>query len=101
MPTENLIFYEQTNKLLVTVPDAFARREESVLSWVWREGVEVGAEIEAGSEVADIQWDNNEREAIAAPANCSGKIKAVNPIGALFTFTILSFENGYGYFAEP
>ena len=78
MPTENLIFYEQTNKLLVTVPDAFARREESVLSLVWREGVEVGAEIEAGSEVADIQWDNNEREAIAAPADCSGKIKAVN-----------------------
>ena len=78
MPTENLIFYEQTNKLLVTVPDAFARREESVLSWVWREGVKVGEEIEAGSEVADIQWDNNEREAITAPANCSGKIKAVN-----------------------
>lgn len=78
MPTEDLIFYEETNKLLVTVPEAFARRTESVLSWVWREGVEVGEAIEAGSEVADIQWDNNEREAIAAPANCSGKIKAVN-----------------------
>ena len=78
MATDDLIIYEETNKVLVTVPAAFAQRPESVLAWVWREGIEVGEKIDAGLEVADIQWDNNEREAIAAPANCSGKIKAVN-----------------------
>ena len=78
MPSDDLIIYDETNKILVTVPDAFAQRTESVLSWVWRRGIEVGKEIDGDIEVADIQWDNNVREVITAPANCSGKIKAVN-----------------------
>jgi hypothetical protein len=78
MATNDLRIYDETNKILVTVPGAFAQRPESVLAWVWRRGIEVGEEVDAGIEVADIQWDNNQREAVTAPANCSGKIKAVN-----------------------
>ncbi len=78
MATDDLIIYDETNKLIVTVPDAFARRPESVLAWVWRRSIRVSGTIDAGSELADIQWDNNQREVVIAPANCSGKIKAVN-----------------------
>ena len=78
MATDDLIIYDETNKVLVTVPEAFAQRPEFVLSWVWREGIESGKAIDAGIEVADIQWDNNKREVIEAPPKCSGKIKAVN-----------------------
>lgn len=78
MATDDLRIYEETNKVLMTVPEAFARRKEALLSWVWRQGIKVGKSIDAGSAVADIQWDNNIREVITLPDNCSGKIKALN-----------------------
>ncbi|UCD29662.1 MAG: hypothetical protein JSV03_04050 [Planctomycetota bacterium] len=78
MTTDDLRTYDETNRVLMTVPEAFSRRPEAVLSWVWRKEVEVGKSIDGGVEVADIQWDNNVREVITAPGACCGKIKALN-----------------------
>jgi hypothetical protein len=78
MPTDDLRIYDETNKVLKTVPDAFAKRQEAVLSWVWRPDIEIGKSIDPGIEVADIQWDSNKREVIIAPDNCKGEIKSLN-----------------------
>ena len=78
MTTSDLITYVQINKELHTVPEAFARRDTSVLSWVWRRPVTIGSHIEAGDEIADIQWEDNTTEVIRAPSDCSGDISAVN-----------------------
>ena len=78
MPTEDLITYDETNKILWSVPAAFNQRPEAVVSWVWRRGIEPGATINAGMVLADIQWDDNKREAVNAPDNCNGNIKVRN-----------------------
>ena len=78
MPTDDLITYEETNKILWSVPAAFKQRPEAVVSWVWRRGIDPGATINAGTVLADIQWDDNNREAVNAPKKCAGKVKVRN-----------------------
>ena len=78
MTASDLITYVPSNKELLTVPEAFARRDKSVLSWVWRRPIKIGNRLEAGDEIADIQWEDNTREVITAPFDCSGEISAVN-----------------------
>jgi len=78
MTTDDLRIYDETNKVLMTVPEAFAMREEAVLSWVWRPHIEIGKSIDPEMELADIQWESNEREVITAPDNCSGEIESLN-----------------------
>lgn len=78
MASNDLVTYVQDSKELFSVPEAFASREKSVLSWVWRPPVQVGNYLEAGNEIAEVQWEDNAREVIVAPPGCSGKITAVN-----------------------
>jgi hypothetical protein len=78
MPTDDLITYDEINKILWTVPAAFNQRPEAVVSWVWRRGIEPEAAINAGTVLADIQWADNNREAVSAPDNCTGKVKVRN-----------------------
>ena len=85
MTTSDLITYVPANKELLTVPEAFARRDKSVLSWVWRQPINIGNRLKAGDEIADIQWEDNTKEVIIAPSDCSGEISAVN--------RNISFEN--------
>ena len=54
MTTSDLITYVPANKELLTVPEAFARRDKSVLSWVWRQPINIGNRLKAGDEIADI-----------------------------------------------
>ena len=78
MTTSDLVTYDQATSELRSVPEAFAGREKSVLSWVWRSDIQRGNHLEAGAEIADIQWEDNTREVIIASAECSGEISAVN-----------------------
>ena len=60
------------------MPEAFASRNKSVLSLVWRPEIKLDTIITPGKTIADIQWDNNEREALITPNNCTGKISFLN-----------------------
>lgn len=78
MATDDLVAWDNINRELRTVPEAFGARPRGVLSVVWRAGVEVGGAVKAGAELADIQWADNTRDVVRAPAGCSGSIAAVN-----------------------
>ena len=86
---EKLVTYDQDTRELRTIPDSFEARSLEVLSIVWRSGIDAGASISPGTELADIQWDDNSREPITAPDNCSGQIDSVN---RNITFENLPFE---------
>ena len=78
MNAGNLVTYDETNRTLWSVPGAFESRGETVLSIVWKAEIKKNRQVEPGDELADIQWGNNDRDIIYAPANCSGNIAAVN-----------------------
>ena len=78
MATDDLTTYDKTNKVLTSIPRAFEKKPESVVSWVWRPNTDPGDTVTPGAEIADIQWDDNTREAIKAPPKCSGTISAKN-----------------------
>ena len=86
---EDLVSYDQDSRELRSVPDSFRARSREVLSIVWRSGIDAGATISTGTELADIQWDDNSREPVTAPNNCSGQIDSVN---RNITFENLPFE---------
>ena len=73
-----LVTYSQKTRQLSAVPDGFAAQNMSVLSIVWKSGIDAGADISPGTELADIQWEDNSRSSIAAPDGCSGQIASVN-----------------------
>ena len=74
----DLVVYDEINKELRSVPNAFESRGETVLSIVWKPWIKSKKKITPGDELADIQWGNNDRELLSAPAMCSGEIVAVN-----------------------
>ena len=78
MSTDDLITYDETNKILMSVPHAFDERQASVVSWMWRPNIDPAKTVAPGTEIADIQWDDNAIEPVTAPAKCSGIIAAVN-----------------------
>ena len=78
MPTDDLITYEETNKVLLTVPEAFEKRRDTVVALVWKPGIDVGKTISPGTVLADVCWGNRPDEVITAPANCSGEISSVH-----------------------
>ena len=73
-----LVSYDENTRELGSVPDSFSDRGKEVLSIVWRPGIDAGTDITAGTELADIQWDDNSREAVVAPDGCGGRITSVN-----------------------
>lgn len=75
---DSLVTYDPTNRELRTVPEAFAARDLGVLSVVWRSDVDPGAQVEPGTELADIQWQDNSRGVLTAPDGCAGQISTVN-----------------------
>lgn len=72
------VSYDPDTRQLSAIPAAFAGRPMAVLSIVWSPGINVGKVIDAGTELATIQWEDNSRETFSAPEHCSGKIAAVN-----------------------
>ncbi len=72
------VTYIPSTRQLDTVPDAFEQRNLSVLSIAYNPGVDVGESVGPGDEFAVVQWEDNSREALTAPDNCSGKIADVN-----------------------
>ena len=72
------VSYDPNTHQLNAVPDAFVARPLGVLSIIWKDGIDKGATIGPGTELADIQWEDNTLESIAAPHNCSGNIDSVN-----------------------
>jgi len=78
MSNGNLVTYDAVNSQLSTVPADFYQRGLSVLAIVWRDGVDPGHAVHPGDELADIQWEDNSRQAIVAPNNCSGSVASVN-----------------------
>lgn len=74
----DLVTYDEDTRELSSVPDSFDARGREVLSIAWRPGVNAGADVTAGMELADIQWDDNSLEAITAPDDCVGQISSVN-----------------------
>ena len=72
------VSYDQNTRQLSAVPDSFTQRNLGVLSIVWNPGIDVGASISPGTELAVIQWEDNSRDPITAPENCSGNIGSVN-----------------------
>lgn len=78
MATDDLITYDKTNKVLMSVPQAFEERPESVVAWNWRPNIDPDKPVKPGAAIADVQWDDNTREPVTAPAICSGTISAIN-----------------------
>lgn len=74
----DLVTYDQNTRELSSVPESFDARGKEVLSIVWRDGIDAGADVAAGIELADVQWDDNSREVITAPDDCAGSISSVN-----------------------
>lgn len=90
MPNDwNPVTYNSSTRQLDTVPDSFNSQNLSVLSIAYNPGIDAGANIGPGDEFAIVQWEDNSREALAAPDNCSGTIAAVN---RNIAFENLSFE---------
>jgi len=73
-----LVAYDQSTRQLSTVPDAFKARDLNVLSIVWESGINPGAAVNSGTKLATVQWADNSREPIIAPATCAGQISSVN-----------------------
>jgi len=78
MADDELVAYDQGTGELRSNPRSFDGRGMEVLSIVWRAGIDAGATVGPGTELADVQWDDNSREPIIAPDNCSGRIDSVN-----------------------
>ena len=74
----DLTTYDANTRQLSSVPDAFAARGLSVLSIVWKAGIDPGANVAPGTALATIQWENNSREQITAPDTCAGQVSSVN-----------------------
>ena len=72
------VAYDPDTRQLSAVPDAFAAKPLTVLSIVWRDGMDPGTEIAPGDRLATIQWEDNSREPLTAPPDCRGKVAAVN-----------------------
>ena len=85
----NPVSYDSNTRRLVTVPDAFDSRELGVLSIVYRDGIDDGASVNPGDEFATVQWEDNSREALKIPDDCSGTIEDVN---RNISFEDLAFE---------
>ena len=83
----NPVTYDDQIRQLSAVPDTFANRNKSVLSIVWQ--CDAGNAIEPGTKLGIVQWEDNSRDAITAPANCTGVIDSVN---RNITFENLPFE---------
>ncbi len=75
---QNLTTYDATNRELRTVPEAFAARGKSVLSMVWKSAIKVGSQIDPGTDLVIVQWEDNSRETVSAPAGCAGQVASVN-----------------------
>jgi hypothetical protein len=78
MSTDDLVTYEGMNRVLMSVPKAFGKRPNPVSSWVWKSDIKVGAVIQPGRVLADIQWEDNTIEPVGAPKMCNGKISWIN-----------------------
>ena len=76
MSNDQLFSYEAPTGELHSVPEAFLARDGGVLSIVWN--IEQGAVVAPGDEIGTLQWDDNQRQAVIAPANCSGSVVAIN-----------------------
>lgn len=72
-----LVSFDEASGELRSVPDAFDERGLSVLSIIWRPGIDT-VTVGPGTAVADVQWEDNTREAIEAPEGCSGTVSSVN-----------------------
>lgn len=72
------VTYDSDTRQLSAIPAAFAARDLNVLSIVWKPGIDAGSAVTPGTELADIQWEDNSRETFAAPENCTGEIASVN-----------------------
>ena len=83
------VTYDPDTRQLSAVPDSFANRDLTVLSIVWESGTDAGATVTPGAKLAIIQWEDNSRDPILAPENCSGKISSVN---RSIMFENLAFE---------
>ena len=83
------VTYDPASRQLSTIPDSFASRDLSVLAIVWKSGIDVGASVAPGTELAVIQWEDNSRKTFKAPENCTGEITSVN---RNIMFADLAFE---------
>ena len=72
------VTYDPSTRQLSAVPESFANRNLSVLSIAWIPGIDVGTNVGPGAQLATVQWEDNSREPITAPDNCSGEIASVN-----------------------
>lgn len=88
MPNDELVTYDEVNKVLLTVPESFAARDKDVVSIIWNANIQSGMVAGPGMSLAQVQWDDNSMEPVAAPSNCSGEISWVNRD---ITFETLSF----------
>ena len=72
------VSFDPNTRQLSVIPDAFKKRPLGVLSIIWKDGIDAGATVAPGSELADIQWEDNTLELIVAPEDCAGDIDSVN-----------------------
>lgn len=78
MSTSDLIVFEKQNRILFSVPAAFASRPHPVSAWIWKPDIDVGTVLCDGTLLADIQWEDNTTEEVFAPGVCSGAIQWIN-----------------------
>ena len=74
----NPVTYNPSTRQLVAVPDEFDSRELGVLSIAYSKGIDKGASVSPGGEFATVQWEDNSRDVLIIPDNCSGTIEDVN-----------------------
>ena len=74
MSTDDLVTFNETNKMLRSVPTAFGERPYPASNWIWKSQIDLGVVIQAGTQLADVQWEDDSMDVIVAPENCAGKI---------------------------
>lgn len=72
-----MVVFVGANRELQTVAEYF-KDQDTVDSIDWRDGIIVGATINAGDELADVAYSDNTAEVMVAPAGCSGSIEKLN-----------------------
>jgi hypothetical protein len=78
MSSDDLVTFNTTNKMLRSVPGAFGKRPHPASNWIWKPQIDPGVVIESGTQLADVQWENDSMDAIVAPEDCAGKILWLN-----------------------
>ena len=78
MSADDLVTYNTATKMLSSVPTAFGERPYPASNWIWKSQIDLGVEIQAGTELADVQWEDDSMDVIVAPENCAGKILWLN-----------------------